>query len=231
VDDLEKISDQELLDALKRRQKRLNSALLGSFILAPAVGLIAWRSFGPLPAAGLGFGVLLGGLLAVFLVARRLTWSRLDLLAFERGLHVRLSTEAVKHLTAERLEGVDAPRCVLHLQGAALPQGNMVSVVLRVGDKSAEIETRAGGMNRRKSSVPLEEVQSLREKLETAFDTLKSAERFPVRDGFPCELIIGLRDPVRVRRFECNLADPDIDRPIVQLARALWSLADMPGKP
>jgi hypothetical protein len=228
VDDLDKLSDQELLDALERRRKRLEPAHLVAFLLGPLVAALTWRPFGPSTAAGLGFGALLGGLLIVFLIARGLTRSRLNLLAFERGLHVHLSPEAVKHLTVDRLKGVDGPRCVLHLQGAALPHGGMLSIVLRVDDKAAEIEIRAtsfrsAGVTLRRSSLPLGQVRGLRERVEAEFDSLKSASRFPVRDGFPCEIAIGLRDPVRFRRFECNLAD--IDRPIVQLGRDLRSLA------
>ena len=230
VDEPNKASDQELLDALERRRRRLEPARLVPFFLGPIVTALAWGPLGPFTAAALGFGALLGGLLMVFLIARRLTWSRLDLLAFERGLHVRLSPEAVEHLTVERLKGVDGPPCILHLQGAVLPHGGMVSVVLGIDDKTAEIQVRATsfrspGVNLRRSSLPLAQVRSLREKVEVEFDSLQSADRFPVRDGFPCELTIGRRDPIRVRRWHCNLADPKADRPIVQLARALWDLA------
>jgi hypothetical protein len=227
VDD---ISDQKLLDALKRRQERLTSVYLSSYLLGPLVAATAWRPLGLFAAAGLGFGALLAALLAVFLIARRLTASRLNLLAFERGLHSRLSPEAMKRLTIRHLRDVDGPRCVLHLQGAALPRGGMVSVVLRIDDKAAEMETHAAsfsaaGVKLRRSSLPLERVQTLRERVEAGYGSLRSAARFPVRDGFPCELVIGLRAPVRVRRFECNLEDPNLDLPIVQISRALWSLA------
>ncbi|HEX7899807.1 MAG TPA: hypothetical protein VF950_18705 [Planctomycetota bacterium] len=227
---MNELSDQELLDALERRRKRLGPAHRVPYVLGPLITALTWRPLGPFPAGALGFGTLLTGLIVVFLVARRLTWSRLDLLAFERGLHVRLSPEAMKHLTTERLKGVDAPRCVLHLQGMDLPHGGMLSVVLRVDDQSAELETRAAsvqapGVKLKRSSLVPEQARSLWEKVEAQFGTLESAERFPVSDGFPCELTIGLRDPLRVRRFVCNLSDPDTQPPIVQIAQALRSLA------
>lgn len=199
---------------------------MSCYLLGPLVALLACRPLGLLPAAGLGFGVLLGGVIAVHLVARRLTASRLDLLAFERGLHVRLSPEAVDRLTTRRLEGVE---CVLLLQGMALPRGGMASVLLRVGDTSAEIETRATsfsapGVKLKRSTLPLERTQSLLARIRTGLGTLAGAERFPVRDGFPCELAIRYRDG-KLRRFVCNLEDPAPDREIVRIARELWALA------
>jgi hypothetical protein len=232
---MDDLSDRDLLAALEKRRKRGESAHITPFLLAPLATALSWRSLGPFAAAGLGFGVLVAGLLLVFLVARRLTTSRLDLLAFERGLRVRLSPEAVERLTSEQLKGVDAPRCVLHLQGMDLPQGGMLSVVLRVDDKGAELETRqasfrAPGVQLKRSSLPLEQARPIWESVETQFGFLESADRFPVVDGCPCELVIGFRD--RVRRFVCNLSDPDVDRPIVRLGRDLQSLVapliDMP---
>lgn len=227
---MNELSDQELLDALKRQRKRFASIHLIAFLLGPLVTAAAWRPLGPLPAVGLGFGVLLGGLLIVNRVARRLTWSPLEILAFERGLLVRLSSEAMERMAADRLRGVDVPRCVVHFQGVGLPGGSFISIVLRVTDKAAEIETRAtgrgsGGVKFNRSNLPLEQVRGLCERIQAEFGSLKSADRFPVRDGFPCDLVIGLRDPVRVRRFECSLSDPNVERPIVQVAKAIHSLA------
>jgi hypothetical protein len=226
VSPLDSISDQDLLDRLRRRGQRLTSIYLSCYLVGPLVALLAWRPLGPFPAAALGFGVLLCGVIAVHLVARRLTASRLDLLAFERGLHVRLSPEAVERLTTQRLEGVE---CVLLLQGMALPRGGMVSVVLRAGDTTAEIETRATsfsapGVKLKRSPLPLERIQGLLTRVRSGLGTLAGAERFPVRDGFPCELAIRCRD-ARLRRFVCNLADPAPDREIVRIARELWALA------
>jgi hypothetical protein len=226
---VDEISDQKLLDALKRRQERLTSVYLSSYLLGPLVAGIAWRPLGLFAAAGLGFGVLLLSVLTVHLIARRLTRSRLDLLAFERGLHVRLSPEALRELTTRRLREVEGPRWILHLQGAVLPHGGMVSVVLRVDAKAAEMEIRASSFRSpetrlKRCSLSVSQIQGLYEQLIGDLKILESSDRFPVRDGFPCEVVVGLRD-YPVRRYVCNLADPNTQIPIVKLARSLWELA------
>lgn len=154
-------------------------------------------------------------------------------LLFERGLVATVSLVYLKKRVGEIIAGVKRPRLVMALQGRGLPHGGEINVILQLNPDlaSGEIEIRCVGYEAsgkpeyRKATINSDRCLALSKVADDFLMESKTGERFPVRDGFPCDLVIAQSEPPVLKTVECNLADSSKDLPVLSLAQAIYDLA------
>jgi hypothetical protein len=157
-----------------------------------------------------------------------------------------LSEESAKRL----FQSHEAPDWVILFKGAALPHGghHVLRVVLSEADPhSGRLWTIAHAYERFDKRDPRSRTKSHEKELSVAewqslMDSLHTITpradlklpRFPVHDGFPCNLVVLHRSPSEMTRAECNLAgltESQAQEPLVNLMHTLLDLRREAGAP
>jgi hypothetical protein len=177
---------------------------------------------GPFRGLGLFIGVLAILCFQQWFEQRAIVNSPVAHELFKRGYAASLRFEYLQKRIVGFVESGHDASFLIAMKGWALPHGGVINIYVEIDSQRTLAKFQ---IDRKTTMLDQERTSHLVSAVESYLGDPRSAARFPVNDGFPCDLCVGFVPGKVVSTGECNLCDPVQSFPIFDLCHHLQELA------
>ena len=216
-------SDEGLLAQYQSQSTTSPTAFCVGCLIVQVGCVVGVFFLGPLRGLGLLLGVIAILLCLEWSNRRAMVNSPIAHKLFERGYATSLRFEYLQKRIAGFVESGYGASYVIAMKGCALPHGGSISIYAVIDSQQMSTEFQ---IDRRNTTLDQELTSHLVSAIESFLGDPRTANRFPVHDGFPCDICVGSVARNVVASAVCNLCDPVQSLPILELCRHLQELAE-----